>query len=547
MDEEKIRHIPLNDVLPIQPTISSKSLTKNHVLPFDWQIIYKYYLHHGFQIYLMKQLFNLLILIFITIISFYLFAIDWYNLLSCPESHCYNLYNYTNVNISDNIWSIFFIGNLTTLILTILLITVLSLYEIRQMYHFRIFLLNKNLNDQDLIFLSWKDFLIRLNTVYNFYNEDKSVMIVEPINTVSIILDHRTGSFDHLVDQIHGSTIDPESNDLLIKYNDNIHSDNQNLNNQVNLVDITTNPNAYIQRVNNSIINMFTHHTYDYSCNYSCNCRASDNIYQNDQSNSAIYSNVMYWVLTIILSDLDLLNRLSKLERTKILNRRIKVYGYIILSVYPFLLITSILYVILKHSEQLHAKNYLGPRIWTAEARYKFQRINELPHEFEAKLQNACQYVENYLDQFPNYSLQELCKFIRFVSASLLTILSSIAIYNENIILNVTFIQRNLVFYLAVLTIIFYTFSYTYSYTKFEPEVYMQKLLQSLGYDETRPEKAETIILSRYLYWQTRAKSHEVKKEVSALFKYKIVNLLSELYAILQLPYILLCKFKFTI
>ncbi len=518
MDEQKIiQHIPLKeDIETSKPNSLQDSFTIKK-FPFNWHLVYDYYIYHGFQIYLMKHVFSLLILVFITIISFYLFAVNWVDLLNCSEIGCLNLDAYIDVNLSTNIWSVFFIGNLCTLALAILFSLLLTVNQLISVYKFKNFLNQRGIYDNDMIAgaWSWSEFLNRLNTVYPFYNKN-STSIAIPTNP-NPNPNPNNDQLDQLIDEIH----------------DNINDDIMH-----DISDITYLPNSQIQMINNYILRVFEHEREIYS-----HLRNPDMYVRN----TVIHSNVLHWVLSILLSDIDILQKLSVIHRTSILNKRVRYTGILILMIYPFLIITSFLYVILKHSEQLHSKDYLGPRIWTIDAKYKFQCINELPHEFDLKLQEASTHAEKYLNQFPIYSLHELCKFIRFLSASILTILSAIALYDENIILNVTFINRNLVFYLAVFTVIFYICSYNYNNSKFTPEIYMQKILVALGFDENKPDKAETIILSRYLYWQDNARSYEVCNEVSALFRYKIINLLYELYAIIMLPYTLICKLKFTV
>ena len=92
--DENINHVELYEEEHVI-TDRSKLMLK---LPADWNDIYKYYCYGKFSVYIITQILNILTLVFITVIFFYLFTIKWGELLSCPSelqiNSCLNLSEY---------------------------------------------------------------------------------------------------------------------------------------------------------------------------------------------------------------------------------------------------------------------------------------------------------------------------------------------------------------------------------------------------------------------------------------------------------------------
>ena len=151
---------------------------------------------------------------------------------------------------------------------------------------------------------------------------------------------------------------------------------------------------------------------------------------------------------------------------------------------------------------------------------------NELPHDFEKRMNHAAIFCNKYLEQIQTPIYSTICKFICFLCGGIITILSTIALYDENIILHVTLLNRNLVFYLVISSSIFYIcHSFTEKVNDYNIQNDMNELLK--------------ILKSNDIEWETNLKSNKVITEISELFRFKIINLLAELYVIILLPYIL--------
>jgi hypothetical protein len=68
------------------------------------------------------------------------------------------------------------------------------------------------------------------------------------------------------------------------------------------------------------------------------------------------------------------------------LARRFQWFGVVNLCLMPFILPFIIVYFMFKYAEEFQSKkDYLGPRMWSPLAMWKFREFNELPHVLERR------------------------------------------------------------------------------------------------------------------------------------------------------------------
>ncbi|KAL7551529.1 hypothetical protein ACHAWF_014715 [Thalassiosira exigua] len=136
------------------------------------------------------------------------------------------------------------------------------------------------------------------------------------------------------------------------------------------------------------------------------------------------------------------------------LRRRFFLCGAAHAAFMPFLLFFVTLHFFMSNLYDWQStKEYLGPREWSAVARWTFREFNELPHSFERRMEPSYKSAAAYLDMFgrPSPAKVALGRILVFVSGSLGTLLLAFAAMNDAILLHVKIGQWNLLWYAGVL------------------------------------------------------------------------------------------------
>lgn len=229
------------------------------------------------------------------------------------------------------------------------------------------------------------------------------------------------------------------------------------------------------------------------------------------------------WMFKFLLHNPDLLT----IEQFR---KSCKQLGIVSIFLTPFAFISAITYFAIRHSEELHTKkNYTGPRAWTFHARVLFRKYNEFPHEFEVRMIESLKHANDYVAQFPMPMSHTCSKFISFIAVGILTVLSVLGLFDENILLSVTFGGRNLLFYTVLFSaILAMSQSYTLdpSNVPYSPEEKMEKLVRCTNYFPAE--------------WENKVHTFEVQRAVYNLYKLRFVNFILESFGVLIAPYFLL-------
>lgn len=229
------------------------------------------------------------------------------------------------------------------------------------------------------------------------------------------------------------------------------------------------------------------------------------------------------WILNLLLQSADTIT-------AETLKKHCRQLGVLSIFLTPFIFMSSIIYFAIRHSEELHTKkNYIGPRVWTFRARVLFRKYNEFPHEFEVRMIESLRHANDYVSQFPMPMSQTSAKFISFVSVGILTLLSALGLYDENILLSVTFGGRNLLFYTVLFTAIL-ACSQGYipdpMHIPYTPDEKMKNLFKCIHYFPTE--------------WEDKVHTFAVQRAVYKMYQLRFVNFIIESFGVLTAPYFLL-------
>lgn len=234
------------------------------------------------------------------------------------------------------------------------------------------------------------------------------------------------------------------------------------------------------------------------------------------------YTSLTSWLLRIIIQPNQSGHNIVSWSRY---------FGILSIIVLPFTCVTVLLYFIMKQSEQLHAKkDYLGPRSWTQYAKTLFRSYNELPHLFDKRMLMASKPANTYLNIFTKSHMKNtISKLVSFLAGGTLTILTILAVLNDNVLISTTLLGRNLLSYLTLSATIFA----------------ISRLLIPDPLNSTHDPIVELNVFSRIVNyrldeWSGREHYHTTYNVISSFYRYRFVNFMRELLTFLLMPYILL-------
>lgn len=185
----------------------------------------------------------------------------------------------------------------------------------------------------------------------------------------------------------------------------------------------------------------------------------------------------------------------------------------------------------MRHVQEWHVrKNYFGPRVYTARARWLFREYNELPHLLERRLALSYKAAHRYVAYFPSPTITPIAKAGMFITGSFATLLLLLGVLDEAVLLYVHVGERPLLFYLPIFSMLFATFRACVPVSEDpihdEPEVSMQKIAAHTHYFP--------------ITWKTRCHTAEVRATFEALYQHKARIFLHELAGVLLCPWILM-------
>ncbi|KAG2553375.1 hypothetical protein PVAP13_9KG525600 [Panicum virgatum] len=254
--------------------------------------------------------------------------------------------------------------------------------------------------------------------------------------------------------------------------------------------------------------------------------------HQHDRRNHLILPKALEWTLNWCIFqsmfDSKFCVRKEFLTSPDVLKKRLIFVGIAMLILSPCLVIFPLVYVILRHAEEIYNHpSTASSRRWSNLSRWIFREYNEVDHFFRHRMNNSAVHSLNYLKQFPTPLVSIVAKFVSFVSGGLAGALIIIGFVGESILEGHIF-GRNLLWY----TIVFGAIA---------------AVSRKVVADELQvidPEGAMCLAVHQTHYmpkrWRGKESSELVRREYDTLFPYTIIMLLEEMASIFITPYLLI-------
>lgn len=251
-----------------------------------------------------------------------------------------------------------------------------------------------------------------------------------------------------------------------------------------------------------------------------------------DRRNHLILPKALEWTLNWCIFqsmfDSKFCVRKDFLTSPAVLKKRLVIVGIAMLILSPCLVIFPLVYVILRHAEEIYNHpSTASSRRWSNLSRWIFREYNEVDHFFRHRMNNSAVHSLNYLKQFPTPLISIVAKFVSFVSGGLAGALIIMGFLGESILEGHIF-GRNLFWY----TIVFGTIA---------------AISRKVVADELQvidPEGAMCLVVQQTHYmpkrWRGKESSELVRREFETLFQYTIVMLVEEMASIFITPYLLI-------
>jgi len=212
------------------------------------------------------------------------------------------------------------------------------------------------------------------------------------------------------------------------------------------------------------------------------------------------------------------------------IKKRIIYLGIFNLILSPFILIYNIISFIFLNIDELYInKKVLGPRRYTLYFKWKMRQYNELEHHFNNRVNRSLKHSIEYTKQFPSLFIENIAKFILFLSGGFIVFFLLLSVLDENILLYVTFLNRSLIFYAGLcgtISAICKSFIYEPENSVFNPNKVMSDIIKETCYDPG--------------YWQSNAHKLDIRNEFLEYFRYIIILFFYDILSVIMTPYLLI-------
>ena len=213
-------------------------------------------------------------------------------------------------------------------------------------------------------------------------------------------------------------------------------------------------------------------------------------------------------------------------ECVKKLNLRLRLVGFIGIFLCPVVVCIIIVYCFFRYTEELRNRpeNALASRQWSKYSRYYYRQYNELPHDFEQRLNSSTLAADKYLQQFYKSHYIIIGRLGSFILASFLAVLLVIAFVNERTLLEKILYGKTLIWWVTLLGAALSIFRALTpprnSY--FDPWKYMKEISDKIG----MPQE-----------WQSQAHDRSLRDQFSHLYPHRITIFIHEVLGVILFPY----------
>ncbi len=231
--------------------------------------------------------------------------------------------------------------------------------------------------------------------------------------------------------------------------------------------------------------------------------------------------------LFIFSTIIDTNNRLiPKEEQVQKIKKHILKVILVDIIFLPFIFMFMMTYYVLKNSKDINNKEsmFLNKR-WTNYAKWTFKAYNEVNIDFEERMHKSYNYMNQYTNCFPSKAMNCIFYFLRFLLGTFLLFILCISFIDEGALLELKFMDFNLLWYFAILTIM---------------TTALNNLLKNDSYKYSKDEVVKN--LAKYTYElppNDVVHNYKMYKNYIKHYKTNIENILYEITSILLSPYIL--------
>lgn len=252
--------------------------------------------------------------------------------------------------------------------------------------------------------------------------------------------------------------------------------------------------------------------------------------------NTIFYTNTFLWLINVCI-----LNQIFPLNTTEIdfanidtnkIKKIVRNIGLIQIVLLPFTLIIMLTHYIISFTTDIYTKkSYIGPKEWTLYAKLSFREYNELSHIFNERLIKSHKYAIQYEEKFNAHMMNIITEKVIFLLGTYLTILVCMTLWDERKVMYITLFNRNLLWYIAILTSAITVARFTIVYPSTVEESAEEIMKHMAKHTHYYPEK-----------WKNKCNTYNVFNEFKALYKYKIISMFIELLSIVTIPIYMIIK-----
>ena len=203
------------------------------------------------------------------------------------------------------------------------------------------------------------------------------------------------------------------------------------------------------------------------------------------------------------VNQIDQVNNDSK---KKTIYFRLRVVAIINFIFMPFILVFMLFYNIFNYGEEFYNKpTLLTTRMITRKAEWKYRYYNELPHDFDIRLNKIDTNVKKYISQFKNDYINSISKFIVFVCSSFFILLIILSLINDKILIYITiFNNKSILWFISILASLIAIFKRSHINIE-EPKIYMNEISKLIYLNPNFVEKSNNDIKQLFI------KDHQYK------------------------------------
>ena len=189
----------------------------------------------------------------------------------------------------------------------------------------------------------------------------------------------------------------------------------------------------------------------------------------------------------------------------------------------PFILVFMLFYNIFNYGEEFYNKpTLLTTRMITKKAQWKYRYYNELPHEFDLRLNKIDKNVKKYIAQFKNDYITSISKLIVFVCSSFFILLIILSLINDKILIYITiFNDKSILWVISILASLITIFKR--SHINFEePKKIMKEISNIIYLKKDFVEKSN---------------NNEIKQLFIKDYQYKIIIIIKDIIYTILTPF----------